>query len=334
VEDTVIVNLILLAHQGNITVPGVNHTVSLAEKAPELLHCSGSTNLIDVLEADFLVTDLNNKIKAQADAVANQTNRLNVTSDYDEILYYINVFLNESVGLDYLQGTNISFVQQQILLINDQTTNLTRFNFSYIAYNNSLAAVNNITLDLPLKDGTVSSIYYDSDNITTLHCTQAPYNDIDQDTQQELCARASVALQLNAALQDIITIQSTTSDILERLEGFTGAYNRIHHVQDDIASTMATVQNGASESYNSTVLIMTNAIAIVDVIVGIVYNGTTSLETDTQCAYLGNVYSSLSNTLCKQITPAAQITAAMMLLGAITMFFGAIVSFKSLTRFG
>jgi len=272
-------------------------------------------------------------MKTQADGVANQTSRLNVTSDYDATNDYIDKFLNQTAFLNYTQGTNISFVQAQINTINQQVADLNNFNFSYAYYYQSLDAVNNITTDLPRNDGTVIHNYYTQYNITTLACQQYPYDNIDKTTQENLCVRANVSItltnQLNQTLSEINQIKSTAEDISAKLQGFVGTYEQVAVVQNEILSTMDSVRAGAGESYNNTLWITATALKIVGLIEGIIQNGTNSFLVGTECAYVGQAYTDLTSDLCSGMRPALQVTAAMMLVGACTMFFGAIVSWVS-----
>jgi len=256
-----------------------------------------------------------------------------VTSDYIATNDYISKFLNQTAFLNYTQGTNISLVQDQINTINQQVTYLNNFNFSYAYYNDSLDAVNNITTNLPRNDGTVIHNYYTQNNITGLACKQYPYDDIDQTTQDDLCIKANVSItltnQLNQTLTEINQIKDRAEDISEKLQGFVNTYQKVAVVQTEILSTMDDVRTAAGESYNTTLWITATALKIVGLIEGVIQNGTNSFIVGTECAYVGQAYADLTSDLCSGMRPTLQVTAAMMLVGACTMFFGAIISWIS-----
>jgi hypothetical protein len=243
----------LLATESNITVNGLNHTIDLQTTVPLILYCMGNTNLIGILDADYLIDDLNGKVSTQTDAIANETNRLNVTADYVATNNYIDTFLNQTAFLNYTQGTNVSQVQDQVNAVNEQVNDLNRFNFSYAAYNASLASVNAITTDLQRNNGTVIHNYYDQNNITTLKCRQSPYDDIDQSVQDNLCNSSAVAItmtnQLNQITNDTNQIRNTALDVSQRLQGFINTYNEVATVQQEI-SFFVCLSNASAYSFS------------------------------------------------------------------------------------
>jgi len=308
----------------------LNYTLNLSAKIEELLNCQGSTNLVDVFELHPLINEMYDNVDNELNYMLEERELLNQTDSYDSMTSYLHSMQNNSIQLNYGSMQNITLMQQELYNITLQLDNLSNFNFSEAQYNASLAAVNQITNNLVLNNGTELYIYYDSSNITTLDCEAAPYNDIDASTQDDLCNKSAEAIAMtierDEILTQITTIRNNITDIDMKLEGFIGFLNSVNTTQQNLTHYANDIQDNLDLAYAEANAVMATVSDIVTTIRNTVNDGINNVLEATRCYYIEKSYEDLTNSLCTVIRPTFQVVAAMMLVGACSLFFGAIIS--------
>lgn len=324
-EDEIVANALSIS-TGEITVPGTNITEKVSEKVQLLLKCSGNTTVVDIFQFNFLIDDLTGSINTELESINEEVQRLNQTSTYEAGLADLASVENNSINLDYLQNSNLTAVQNELTNISAELTKT----INNPQYNQSIEAVNNITNDLLLTNGTTVHLYYDSSNITTLNCTVDPFDKMTSSDQQDLCQKAGTAIALtiarNKAIAEAGPINGNITDINQRLDGFDESLSTIYYYQNRTSFWANEIRDYLTSAYTQAIDMIKSAQAMANLIANLIYNEVDTIKTATQCAYVGNAYTDLSHNLCSDIKPALQTLSAMMILGAVVLFTSTIVS--------
>jgi hypothetical protein len=323
-QDLIVANALSIS-TGEIRIPGTNTTESVSERVQLLLKCSGNTTIIDVFQFNFLIDNLTGSIRNELGSFGNQMQRLNQTSTYETGLADLASIENNSINLDYLQNSNLTDVQNKLTNISAQLNNT----INNPQYSQSIDAVNNITNNLLLTNGTTVHYYYVSSNITSLNCTADPYDKLTSSEQQDLCQKAGTAIALtiarNAAMAEAGPINGNITDINQRLDGFEDSLPTINSYQTQTSVWTNQIRAYLTTAYTEAIDMILRAQAMANGISNMIDTEVGTIRTATQCAYVGDAYSGLSHNLCSDITPALRILAAMMMLGGLVLFASSVV---------
>jgi len=310
-------------------VPGENVTINVGAQIPAMLACKGNTTLIDIFQVQFLITDLQGAIQTRLDQINTEKQLLNQTNQYYSAEYFVGQFLN-STDIDLYQGKNLTAIIGQLSAVSMELNNLTNFGFSDTAYNQSLVAVNQITNNLTLTNGTVLYYYYDSSNITELNPNSNPFDQTDTDIHASLVARVEVAQNLtnvrNQILVQVGHIQGNISNTQLQLEN---AQNYVDNAEISIGTMkmFATqIIEDLNESYSLSLLALSNVTFLTNDFVSKINIGIAEFVNNTECAFLGSAYSSVTTSVCVTIKPTFEYVTAMLLLNAGSLFVVGIAS--------
>jgi len=292
----------------------------------DLLHCHGNNTIINIFEFDFLINDLTDTIQSLIASVKEQIQTLNQTGLYTQALSDLSTYESNTVNLNFVQNTNLPDVHKQL---HNVTTQLDQV-INNPLYLFSLQAVNNITTNLHLSNGTVLHLYYDPSNISTLNCEADPYDKLDNVTQTDLCVKASSAIALtiarNRAIAQASAINGNITDINNRLYGLEDTLPTMLYYQNETSLWASQIHGNLTDAYNQAQekiyiggLVLDTVSTMIDVEVLVILNS-------TACTYVGSAYMSLSHILCSDIRPALQILSAMMILGGLVLFGTTIIS--------
>lgn len=324
-QDEIISNAMAIS-DNTINIPSANVSVVVSQKITELLKCSGDNTLIDIFEFTFLIDDLTGEIENEVNGILEQAQQLNQTDNYNEGLDSLARMENNSVNLDFFQNSSIPTVNIQLTNLTQEFTELVNGS-SYFA---SLEAVNNITTDLLLNNGTTISEYYDETNITTLNCTVDPYDKLDAATQDELCIKAAIAINStitrNAAIANADGVFSNLTSMQEKLNGFQESEPLIYQYQNDTKNASSQIRIFLDDAFYRANSLIGEIGAAGQAILALINSGADDLVSDTQCAFIGRAYSSLSKNVCSDVGDSLEVMAAMMIVGALMLFFSAIIS--------
>lgn len=327
-QEEIIGNTLSIAG-GNINIPSANISVVVSEKINLLLRCSGDDTLINIFEFNFLVDDLTGQIEHEVESLSDQTAQLNQTEEYHRGLDSLLAMENSSINLDFLKNASLPTVHEQLRNISTGL-NATINNPDYFT---SLAAVNNITTDLLLTNGTTIHEYYDQTNITSLNCTEGPYSKMNQPDQQDLCAKAAVAIDLtiirNLAILHESAVYSNVTDVQNKLTGFEEALPTIHEYQNETQQYANSIRGYLDIAFAQATAIIYQVQGAANEILALIFTSVTELTDDTKCAFLGTAYLKLSHSVCSDVGNSLEVIAAMMLVGAVMLFVTAIVSVKT-----
>jgi hypothetical protein len=291
-----------------------------------LLQCAGNTTLIDIFEFNFLIDTLNGAIQNELTQINTEAEQLNQTDQYRQGLSELLAMENETVNLDFLQNSSLPTVHNDL---NNITTQLND-TINSPAYFSSLQAVNNITNNLLLTNGTTIHMYYDSSNITTLNCTIDPYDKLSQSEQQNLCTKAGTAIGLtvvrNRAIAQAQDVYGNITDINQRLYGFEATLPTIGYYQNQTYVWANEIRDYLNDAYNIASGLIVQVQQMAAGIAALIRNGTAAMRSNTECAYVGNAYVSLSKNLCSDVRHSLEVISAMMIVGACVFFISTVTS--------
>jgi hypothetical protein len=323
-RDSIVASVLSIADE-SITVPGTNTTVEVSTKVQQLLYCAENETLIEIFEFDFLIDDLTGQITDQIQTLTNETNQLNQTSLYTDSVNSLVAMENTSVNLDFLQNSDLPTVHQELKNISNQI-NAT---INSPAYFSSLQAVNDITNDLTLTNGTEIHEYYGDTNITTLNCTADPYSKLTVSQQEDLCNKSSIAIALTLIRDKTVSqanaVYGNVTDINNRLYGFQNSLPQIYEFQNETHADAAQIRTYLDAAYYGAAGVIAYVQLSAGEVIGVIDSGTNAIVTDTECAYLGIAYQDLSNTVCQDVKPALEIITAMMIIGGCMLFASTVV---------
>jgi len=330
-QDAIVANALAISGGPEINIPSANISINVSDKLVELLHCSGNNTLINIFEFNFLIDDLRGQVKTQIDKLVNRTGELNQTNNYDHALASLNRMENNSVLLDYHQNSNLPRVHATLRNITAELNETINGDQVF----QSIAAVNNITNnDLLLNNGTTINIYYDDTNITGLNCTVDPYDQINsQSEQQELCTRAATAIELTnnrslAIAYEADVIGNVTS-MDDKLNGLDKALPTVDRLQNDTQTYSNQMRSYLTSAYAQALAIISQVKEAAALILGLILSVTNDLVAATQCSFLGYAYDHLSGVICNEIGYSLGVIAGMMIVGAVMLFFSAILSINT-----
>eukprot|EP00026_Physarum_polycephalum_P004138 Phypoly_transcript_04155.p1 GENE.Phypoly_transcript_04155~~Phypoly_transcript_04155.p1 ORF type:complete len:702 (+),score=85.80 Phypoly_transcript_04155:122-2227(+) len=323
-RDAIVGNAISITNE-EISIPGTNITVKVSEKIELLLQCAGNETLIEIFEFNFLIDDLTGQIANEVENLAQETNQLNQTNEYHESLDSLVAMENTSVNLDFLQNSNLTTVHQELTNLTNQV-NATINNPTYFS---SLQAVNNITNNLMLNNGTEIHMYYNSSNITMLNCTLDPYSKLDSSQQEDLCNKSGIAITLTLFRDKTIAVSGSVygnvTDIDNRLDGFQASLPQIYSFQNDTHAYATQIKAYLDNTYYDAAAIILYVRAAAAQIIALIQSGTGDIVAATQCAYVGTAYQDLSNNVCQDVRYSLKVITAMMIIGACMLFISTVV---------
>jgi len=323
-RDVLVGNTLSIA-SSDFIVPGTNVTVKVSEKVGLLLKCAGNDTLIDIFGFNFIIDDLTGQIAGEIQSLSQQTNQLNQTEQYQQSLKNLVAMENSSVNLDFLQNTSIPTVHQELWNISDQVNNT----INSPAYFSSLEAVNNITNNLLLTNGTTIHLYYDDTNITSLNCKSDPYDKLSSSDQADLCNKSNTAIALtifrNKTIMASGSVYSNVSDIDARLYGFEASLPVITAIQNQTRAYATQIRTYLDDAYNQAAAIIVYVQRVAGSLTGLISTGAAEIVADTQCAYLGDAYVHLSNNVCNDVRYSLKVITAMMIIGACMLFASTVV---------
>eukprot|EP01110_Echinostelium_bisporum_P000191 TRINITY_DN103_c0_g1_i1.p1 TRINITY_DN103_c0_g1~~TRINITY_DN103_c0_g1_i1.p1 ORF type:complete len:700 (-),score=220.75 TRINITY_DN103_c0_g1_i1:45-2144(-) len=329
-KQAIIVDSILGNLNSPFTVPGSNSTFQTGAKIGELIQCDGDNTLINVFEAGFLITDLQNSISQQAANISSKANSLNFDDEYANARRDLDAFESNTTSLDFDQGKNLNEVVTKLENNTQQlsASNATATQQQYYF----LGDVNYITLNTTYNSTglAVPPHYYDASNITTLDCQDATWSDTRN--QSQLCYSAAAAVQATIAVELIRNVTLTVDDIEEKVEALQENVANAGNMQGALSNDIADVKTRIATSQTMTNSFISEVNSNVAGIANVVSDGVGQLGADTNCAFVGKFYADFSNGFCKKLAPSLQVIGAMMVLGGASLFGSAILSAVSIYK--
>jgi len=304
-----------------INIPDSNQTVLLSDKINDLLNCQGQQNIINILELTYLVNDLENEVTDALNDARNSTKQFNQTSLFDSARGELISFNNAS-NIDFLKGSNITGVEDQLKLVSAQTYDLSNFGFNETAYQDSLDAVNDITMNLQ----GYPDYYYDSSNITQLDVNDYPYDQLNSSTQNDLKTKSDTAKQLTTALDDVLqqtaNIRGNISDIGSRLDAYTSLLDQ----KLQLGGLSDQLNDAINDAAQATNWVIEQALQFLNEVEALIQLGVQELISLTACYFVGDTYQNVEKQLCKVLAPALKSLAANMVVCGAVLFAGGVSS--------
>lgn len=270
----------------NSSLPAeLNHFIvdKILKNITLLLSCGQNQTVFDMYgtslgETFGILNIVNESMTAINDAVTEYSGYNDTTNALNDLNSLANNVTSLSTTIDnYIQNNTVAIMS--LMVIYNETFDLTRFGYNATAEAEVLSALNNITM-------TCCNMSYGYDNVTSINTTAPPYNNLDNTTKSLL---NTLIYEIEVMNQLKLIAEAEQREVQAAINNATATYQLINQQLESLNYTLTNSLMSQIMTYESDVIAISNTTqSFITNIENVILNTALKFMNPAQVSGLGN----------------------------------------------